>query len=237
MQGQPTVLSRSFSRRLPLALARLHARLALGATVEIRVAGRASGQAVPDVVVGAGFVDVEVVGTRPSSVFRARRGRTLPDFVGPRMRALVCGLNPSLVAADAGFGFAGATNRFWSAALQAGLISVARQPLVSLHRDRVGMTDLVKRATARSHHLDRAEYVAGAERVRRLVRWLAPDVVVFVGLQGWRAAVARDGGVGWQPGGFGGVPAYVLPSTSGANAHVQLPDLVAHFGAALGGPP
>ncbi len=151
------------------------------------------------------------------------------------MRVLVCGLNPSLVAADAGFGYAGATNRFWPAALAAGLVSVPRQPLVALRQDRVGMTDLVKRATARSHHLSRAEYVAGAERLRRLVGWLAPEVVLFVGLQGWRAAVDRQAGVGWQPGGFGGARTYVLPSTSGANAHVQLPQLVAHFGAALGG--
>ena len=33
------------------------------------------------------------------------RGRTLPDTVGAGMRLLVCGLNPSVHAADAGVGY------------------------------------------------------------------------------------------------------------------------------------
>ncbi|MGH9039396.1 MAG: methyltransferase domain-containing protein, partial [Acidimicrobiia bacterium] len=81
-----------------------------------------------EVVAGAGF-DVErteVVGD--AAWVRARRARTLPDFVGPGMRLLVCGLNPSLVAADAGYGYAGATNRYWPAALAAGVVSRARDP-------------------------------------------------------------------------------------------------------------
>ena len=150
------------------------------------------------------------------------------------MRVLICGLNPSLVAADAGVGFAGPTNRFWPAALQAGLVTTARDPRHALAEDRVGMTDLVKRATTGTKALAGAEYVAGAERVRRLVRWLRPAVVVFVGLEGWRAALDRRARPGVQGGGFGGSPAYVMPSTSGLNAHVRLADLVAHLHAALG---
>src|SRR5438309_1574658 len=72
---------------------------------------------------------------------RARRARALPDTVAAGMRALVCGLNPSLVAADAGFGYAGATNRFWPAAIEAGLVSRPRDPLHALVADGVGMTD------------------------------------------------------------------------------------------------
>ena len=48
-----------------------------------------------------------------------------------------------------------------------------------------------------------------------------------------RAAVDRRAGAGLQRERFGGRPVYVMPSTSGLNAHAQLPDLVAHFGAAL----
>ncbi len=45
--------------------------------------------------------------TATSGFTRARptRARTLPDTVGPGMRLLVCGLNPSLHAADAGVGY------------------------------------------------------------------------------------------------------------------------------------
>ncbi|MGH9042057.1 MAG: mismatch-specific DNA-glycosylase, partial [Acidimicrobiia bacterium] len=159
---------------------------------------------------------------------------------GPDMRLLVCGLNPSLVAADAGYGYAGPTNRFWPAALAAGIVTRARQPFHALTVDGVGMTDVVKRATPRADQLDRSEYGAGIKRLRHLVGWLRPGAVVFVGLTGWRAAVDRRARPGEQPGGFAGVPAYVMPSTSGLNAHARLPDLVEHLRRAaelpVGGP-
>ncbi len=117
-------------------------------------------------VAGAGF-DVEDASAQGESVWvDARRARTLADTVGPDMRVLVCGLNPSLVAADAGFGFAGPTNRFWKAAVESGLVTRPRDPLAALEDDGVGMTDLVKRATPAAAEVRRDEYAAGAERVR-----------------------------------------------------------------------
>ena len=186
-----------------------------------------------EVVTGAGFdvARTEVVGD--AAWVRARRARTLPDFVGPDMRLLVCGLNPSLVAADAGFGYAGATNRFWPAALAAGVVSRGRDPFHALAVDGVGMTDLVKRATPRADLLTASEYAAGVQRVRRLVEWLRPAAVVFVGLAGWRAAVDRRAQPGLQPDGLAGVPAYVMPSTSGLNARTSLPELVDHLRRAI----
>ena len=91
------------------------------------------------------------------------------------------------------------------------------------------MTDLVKRATPASSALAAAEYRAGAARVERLVRWLRPRVVCFVGLEGWRAAVDRRAVAGWQQGGFGGRPAYLMPSTTGRNAGASRPALVDHL--------
>ena len=58
-------------------------------------------------------------------------------------------------------------------------------------------------------------------------------IVVFVGLEGWRAAVDRRAQPGLQRAQFGGAPAYVMPSTSGRNAHVQLAGLRDHTAAAL----
>jgi len=54
-----------------------------------------------------------------------------------------------------------------------------------------------------------------------------------VGLTGWRAAVDRQASTGIQPELFGGRPAYVMPSTSGANAHTSLGDLAEHLKLAL----
>ncbi len=207
---------------LPLELARLHWDTAVGETVEFRAA-------VPgDLLDGAGFA---VVDAGPPAV--VCRLRTLPDTVGPGLRALVCGLNPSLVAADAGFGYAGPSNRFWPVALAAGLVTRARDPLHALVVDHVGMTDLVKRATPSAAALAADEYRAGAARVRRLVGRLQPRLVLFVGLAGWRAAADPRARPGWQPGGWGGAPAYVMPSTSGLNARTPRAALENHVRAAV----
>jgi TDG/mug DNA glycosylase family protein len=234
-------------KRLPLALAHLHRSLALGAPAVLTalvgddegvltdrdLPGRFFSRWPPDsfaeVVAGAGLAVESVEVVNDAAWVWARRDRTLPDFVGPGMRLLVCGLNPSLVAADAGYGYAGATNRFWPAAVAAGLVTRPREPLAVLSVDGVGMTDLVKRATPRADELSPEEYRAGAERVRRLVSWLRPAAVLFVGLAGWRAAVERRAVAGWQADGFAGVPAYVMPSTSGLNAHTSLSELADHM--------
>ena len=220
---------------MPGDLAKLQLAAAPGTAIRCSVAAGYLEGAPPlaDLVAGAGFVVESARRARGRCVVGARRDRTLPDFVGAGMRLLVCGLNPSVVSADLGFGYAGATNRFWSVAVAAGLISHPRQPLRSLAEDGVGMTDLVKRATPNADSLTPAEYQAGAERVGRLVEWLRPGVVLFVGLAGWRAAIDRRAQPGPQPSSIGGVPAYVMPSTSGRNARTTPAELTAHMRRAL----
>lgn len=221
---------------LPLALAGLHRSLGVGAAVSVAVAGSddvgMSDEALADAFVGAGFTDIRLSGNQPRFV-DAVRARTLPDTVAPGMRLLVCGLNPSLHAADAGVGFVTPSNRFWPAAVSAGVVGRPLDPWDALRSHRVGMTDLVKRATRRADELSTAEYAAGVERVSRLCERLQPGAVVCVGLAGWRAAVDRGAGVGVQDLTLGGRPVYVMPSTSGLNARTSLPDLVAHLRAAL----
>jgi TDG/mug DNA glycosylase family protein len=245
--------------RLPLALADLHRALEVGAPLDLQVVhGDHDGPGLPgddlgdrwfsawtapalaDVVVGAGFAldddpgGVEVDPTHDVVRVRATRARTLADTVGPGMRLLVCGLNPSLYSADRGVGYARPGNRFWKAVVAAGLVSAehALDPRAVLEHHGIGITDLCKRATVASAELSRDEYRAGAARVERLTTWLQPGAVCFVGLEGWRAAVDRRAVAGPQPQRFGGRPAYVIPSTSGLNAHSRLDDLVDHFRAA-----
>jgi len=216
---------------LPTALARLSLDVPVGAAVACSVPGGYPAAAPPlaELVAGAGLAVERAGRAGGQQVVGARRQRTLPDFVGPGMRMLVCGLNPSLIAADAGFGYAGPTNRFWTAAVASGVVTVPRRPLAGLAVDLFGMTDLVKRATPNADGLVPEEYRAGADRVRRLVEWLRPGVVLFVGLAGWRAAVDRRAIAGPQPAPFGGAPAYVMPSTSGRNARTTPAELADHF--------
>jgi len=240
--------------RLPSALWDLHRVLAVGAPIELQVlAGTYEGDDLEgdevggrylagwgesdliDVVTGAGFevADRSVVVDGDELRLRAVRARTLADTVGAGMRLLVCGLNPSLYAADAGVGFARPGNRFWPAALAAGVVTRDRDPLHALRVDRVGMTDQVKRATRAADELTAAEYRSGLLRLERLVGWLRPGAVCFVGLAGWRVAAGRHAVAGVQPGLLGGRPVYVMPSTSGLNARSTPDDLAGHLRAAL----
>ena len=239
--------------RLPWTLMEFHQSLRVGALVgiTIRHVGREGPPAdrqspgvllreweaerLTDVLVGAGFsLEDSAVDRRSADRLDvlATRARTLPDVVGPNMRLLLCGLNPSVYSADVGTGFARPGNRFWPAALAAGIVTRDRDTRHAFLEHGIGMTDLVKRATPRADALSKEEYREGAARLERLVRWLRPRVVVFVGLGGYRDAVDRLATAGLQQGRFGGVAAYVMPNPSGINAHVTVDDLAAHLRAA-----
>ncbi len=221
---------------LPMALADLHHTVEVGGPVDLEVDGTWQEAPLRDVLVGAGFDVGRIAVEADAAVIRAgaRRARTLADTVGPGMGLLVCGLNPSVYSADRGVGYARPGNRFWKAVVAAGLVAPDRalRPAEVLRHDGIGITDLCKRATVASAELAVEEYRAGTARVERLVRWLRPQAVCFVGLEGYRAAIDRKAVAGPQPVTFGDRPAYVLPSTSGLNAHSRLEDLVAHFSAA-----
>jgi double-stranded uracil-DNA glycosylase len=231
--------------RLPSALADLHRALPVGRVLHLAVCaadrrGRSglNDDRLRDLLIGAGFEPDGVewaTGRAPADgrvVARARRARTLPDTVGPAMRLLICGLNPSLYAADAGVAFARPGNRFWPAALAARIVSVDRDPDHALRHHGIGMTDIVKRATVAADELMTAEYRSGLARVERLLAWLRPGGVCFVGLAGWRAAVDRRAQPGRQPLGLADLPVYVMPSTSGLNARTSLNELTTHLRAA-----
>ena len=221
---------------LPLELALLHwwtlpgQRLAVRVTAGGEHARKPGGLA--DVAAGAGFTVHGIERSARRLTAALTRARSLPDTVGPGMRLLVRGLNPSEYAADRGVGYARPGNRFWPAAVEAGLVTRPLRPLHALEAHGLGMTDLVKRATARADLLTGEEYRMGAARVERLVRWLGPRAVCFVGLAGWRAAIDRRAAAGLQPEPFGGRPAYVMPSTSGLNAHASRAELVRHLACA-----
>ena len=240
--------------RLPMALADLHRSLALGGALHVQVTsdrkqanaddlfpGRHftwwQAERLRDLIEGAGFEIESFVDDGEEWLdVEATRARMLPDTVGPNMRLLLVGLNPSVYTADAGVGFARPGNRFWPAALAAGIVTRTHDPSDALRSHGIGMTNLVRRATPRADELTSAEYVEGAQRVQRLVEWLAPAAVCFVGLTGYRVAVDRKAQLGWQDNDFAGRPTYVMPNTSGLNAHAKPADFAEHLRAAIAGP-
>lgn len=240
--------------RLPLALAGIHRAVPVGGRVFAAVfRGEHPGvyeqvsppdddfpgrlftwwepEPLADLLHGAGFAVDDLRIVKRSITVECTRLRTLPDVVGPGMRLLVCGLNPSLYAADAGIGFARPGNRFWPAALAAGIASVG-DPWHALRHHGTGFTDLVKRATVGAAELTADEYRDGLARVERLCELLRPAAVAFCGLAGWRAAVDRRASTGWQEQTIGGAPAYVLPNPSGLNAHTTVAGVADHLRAA-----
>jgi TDG/mug DNA glycosylase family protein len=240
------------STAIPAALADLHRRRPVGDEFDLdrrphrdRPSGRGirSGPAsgppgLGALLEGAGFSVVPPTGRGPTTpdpaepadpasgtVLRVRRERTLPDRVRPGLRLLVCGLNPSLHAADSGIPFGRPGNRFWPALLAAGLATRDRDPDEALTEHGIGFTDLAKRATRTAAELAPHELVAGAVRLERLVRWLRPGAVCFLGLAGYRLAVGPSAVAG-PVAAFGGRPTLLAGNPSGLNAHWQHDDLV-----------
>ena len=136
-----------------------------------------------------------------------------PTPSAPGMRLLVCGLNPSLHAADAGVGFVTPGNRFWPAALAAGLVTGTATRATRCSRHGVGMTDLVKRATAAGRRA-RPRRVPRRPRAGRAPVRVAPAGGGLLRRPGRLAGGRRPqgGARAGRTATLGGRPAYVMPS-------------------------
>ncbi len=130
--------------------------------------------------------------------------------------------------------FARRGNRFYPALFRAGLIERdidASAGYLPQDRDHlldrgIGITNLVRRASARADELEPGELVEGAARLRALVERIRPPVVAVLGVTAYRLGF-RDKAVavGRQPGGLAGAQCWVLPNPSGLNAHETVDSL------------
>lgn len=158
--------------------------------------------------------------------------RTLPDLVAPGLRVLFCGINPGLYTAAMGHHFARPGNRFWPVLHQAGFTPRLFDPweerqLLELG---VGITNLVRRATAAASALENHEYQTGSKRLKAMARKYRPQAIAFVGIGAYRVGFGRPGAtIGLQEETIGETALWVLPSTSGLNANHQMAQLVALF--------
>ncbi|HWK25691.1 MAG TPA: mismatch-specific DNA-glycosylase [Solirubrobacter sp.] len=151
----------------------------------------------------------------------------VPDVVGPGLKLLFVGINPSLRSADVGHHFARPGNRFYPALFAAGITPrrLAPEEDGALPRYGVGITNLVARATRAASELSAAELRAGAARLETLAATLRPGLVVFLGVTAYRVAFARPRAtLGEQPQRLGGRPVWILPNPSGLNAHYKPAD-------------
>lgn len=149
--------------------------------------------------------------------------KNLPDIVGPELKVLFVGINPSLRSAELGHHFAGRGNRFWKLIHGSGLFP---EPIDFLDDRRMlergfGLTNIVDRPTASIGDLSTEDYAIGKARLSRKIRRLRPEWVAFVGVTVYRVFFGETGPVsaGPAPATVGSSRVFVLPNPSGRNAH------------------
>jgi TDG/mug DNA glycosylase family protein len=166
------------------------------------------------------------------------RDTEVPDLLGPDVRLLFVGINPGLWTAATQTHFAHPVNRFYPALLRAGVLEQPIDPSAGMtDRDRdllrgrgIGITNLVRRATARADELSRAELREGGARLEALVGRLAPRVVAVAGITAYRQAFGHPKAVlGRQPDPLAGAELWVVPNPSGLNAHETVETLAAAY--------
>lgn len=158
----------------------------------------------------------------------------VPDLVGPGLRLLFVGINPSILTSRTGYHFAHPGNRFYPALRAAGILpddvtTPAEAAPVLLERG-VGITNLVPRPTVRADELSDDEVRAGRARVEAVVREHAPRVVAVAGVTSYRVAFGdRRATAGRQPRDLEAAQLWVVPNPSGLNAHATIASLARDY--------
>jgi len=167
------------------------------------------------------------------------RDAEVPDLLGPGLRLLFVGINPGLWTAATQTHFAHPANRFYPALLRAGVITVPISPsagMTDADRDHlrsrgIGITNLVRRATARADELTKEELRAGGAELEALVARERPKVVAVAGITAYRTAFGRPRArLGRQPEPLAGSELWVVPNPSGLNAHATVASLAEAYG-------
>lgn len=149
-------------------------------------------------------------------------GRTIPDIIAPGLRVLFCGINPSLMSAALNCHFARPGNRFWPALHASGFTPRLLKPQENerLLDHRLGVTNIVPRATRSAAELEDDEYRAGVAALERKTRRYRPAIVAVLGVGAYRTGFGEPKAkLGPQERRVGPSRLYVLPNPSGLNAH------------------
>lgn len=172
------------------------------------------------------------------------RDAEVPDLLpedGDPLKLLFVGINPGLWTAATRTHFAHPVNRFYPALLRAGIVERPIDPAAGMtDEDRdylrargIGITNVVRRATARAAELSDDELRDGGARLLGLVERTRPRVVAIAGVTAYRTAFHRRHAVlGRQPEPLAGAELWVVPNPSGLNAHETVASLARAYGEA-----
>ena len=105
--------------------------------------------------------------------------KPLRDVLGPDLKVLFCGINPSLMSYERGHHFARPGNRFWPALHGAGWTPRLMTPDedAELPALGIGITNVVDRPTRAASELTDDELREGARALTKLVERIRPGVV------------------------------------------------------------
>ncbi len=145
----------------------------------------------------------------------------LPDILGPGLRVVILGSNPSIRAGQTGHYYAHPGNRFYPLLYEVGLTPRLLRPEEDnlLPTFGIGLTDLHARPSRRADDIPRETYLAGRVVVATKLARYRPRLLccngglVYRNLTGDRAPLRY----GPQDAIIAGVPVFVVPSTSGLN--------------------
>ena len=169
------------------------------------------------------------------------RDAEVPDLLpgpGQELRLLFVGINPGLWTAATQTHFAHPGNRFYPALLRAGVLTRAVDPAAGMTdedrehlRERgIGITNLVRRATARADELTAHELREGGDRLLATIARTRPAVVAVAGITAYRQAFGvRKAQTGEQPEPVEGARLWVVPNPSGLNAHETVESLAVAY--------
>ena len=123
-------------------------------------------------------------------------------------------------------------NRFWPA-LHAGgftprlLTPFEESDLLTL---KLGITNVVPRATATAEELSLDEFSAGGRILDKKIRKFRPRTMAVLGIGAYRAAFGKPkAALGLQEDSIGDTAIWVLPNPSGLNAHFSAADFGSLF--------
>jgi len=174
------------------------------------------------------------------------RGHEVDDLVGPGLRLLFVGINPGLWTAAVKTHFAHPTNRFYPALAAAGITEYEVDRVAGMtDADRahllargIGITNLVRRASARASELSPDELREGGVRLQQFVAEHRPAVVAIAGVTAYReafgergAALGRQAETLESAARWSGAALWVVPNPSGLNAHETVATLAAAYAA------
>jgi TDG/mug DNA glycosylase family protein len=148
--------------------------------------------------------------------------KTINDLLAQNLKLVFCGVNPGLYTAYTGNHFARPGNRFWKALFEGGFTPrlfapSEKEELLNLG---IGMTNIIERATLNASVLKKSEYITGERKLREKLKKYKPEWIAFVGIEIYRKAFnKKEVKVGKQDETIEGVKVWVLPNTSGLNAH------------------